>query len=107
MGLQVKTTVMLGRGFGLNKAVQKAARETQSYALEQLRMVTPVRTGYLASRWNTRLNGSVLVLENDAPYAGFVENGTRFMRARPMAKKVAPKARDYFMRRVGYNAITL
>ena len=56
--------------------------------LRELDVTTPVRTGYLRSRNQTRLSGTLrggsLVLEvfNDASYALFVEMGIRGRRAR-------------------------
>lgn len=44
---------------------------------------TPVRTGYLKSRWRIDLpGGGAFVMSNDAPYAAFVEFGTGRMEGR-------------------------
>ncbi len=69
--------------------VEAAAREAVKDGETEARRHSPVRTGYLRSRnkgvlhgWTT---GGILraTLENDAPYALFVEVGTRRMRAQP------------------------
>jgi len=106
-GLEVSVEVKLNSRVldGLRPAMRRAALEAKSYAEEQLRAETPVRTGRLASNWVVYDNVNSLTLSNKTPYAGFVEYGTRFMRARPMATAVAPRVRDYYLRRVGYNAI--
>ena len=48
---------------------------------------TPVRTGKLQGAWNSRNAkfGRVSEINNDTPYAGFVENGSSKIRPRKMA----------------------
>lgn len=106
-GLTVDVEVKLNSRLldGLKPAMRKAALEAKAYAETQLRLETPVRTGRLASNWVVHQNVNSLTLSNKTPYAGFVEYGTRFMKARPMATAVAPRVKDYYLRRVGYNAI--
>lgn len=48
---------------------------------------TPVLTGALRSSWTPRLTTQELHITTDKHYAGFVEEGTRFMTGRHMAKK--------------------
>lgn len=106
-GLTVAVEVKLESNIlkGFDPVVRKAALEAKAYAEERLRQVSPVRTGRLASNWIVDANLTSLTMRNPTPYAGFVEYGTRFMAARPMASRVAPEVRDYYLRRVGYNAI--
>ena len=106
-GLTVEVDVKLSSGIlnGLRPAMRRASLEAKAYAETALREVTPVRTGRLASNWVVKDNLNGLTLSNQTPYAGFVEYGTRFMRARPMATRVAPAVREYYLKRVGYNAI--
>jgi hypothetical protein len=107
VGLTVDVKIKLNSNVldGLRPVMRRAALEAKAYAEEQLRAATPVRTGRLASNWVVTDNLNSLTLSNKTPYAGFVEYGTRFMRARPMATAVAPRVKDYYLRRVGYNAI--
>lgn len=108
-GLSVDVEVQLEANFlkGFEGAVRKAALEAKSYAETQLAAVTPVRTGQLARNWVVSANWTSISMVNNTPYAGFVEYGTRKMAARPMATAVAPRVKDYYLRRVGYNAIKM
>lgn len=108
-GLTVEVEVKLNDRWvdGLRPALRQAALEAKAYAEEQLRAVTPVRTGRLAANWIVDDNLNGLTMRNPVPYSGFVEYGTKFMKARPMATLVAPRVKDYYLRRVGYNAIKL
>ena len=72
----------------LKKVKKRAEREGAGYGVERAMRYVPVRTG--------KLRLSIKVYDNDSfgsdvRYAGFVEDGTRFMRARPY---LAPAARD-------------
>lgn len=49
----------------------------------------PVRTGRLAASRSIDTRADVAVLSWDAPYAGFVHYGTRYMPARPFATDAA------------------
>lgn len=102
-GLTVDISVNLDKRGSIN-AIRTAVSETRGYAEEQLRAITPVDTGLLQSNWEvTQPNYKTLKIHNPTYYAGFVEYGTRKMRAQPMATVVAPKLRKYFLQRIGYN----
>lgn len=51
---------------------QKVAEEMQQRVMDR----TPVRSGYLKSRWQVVYTTTGFTLGNDAPYASFVEFGT-------------------------------
>lgn len=85
---------------------QPSAEETtkiESFALNYLRDVTPVRTGRLRSGWRVSAVGSTLSVTNNVPYAGYVENGTRKMRARSMANQTNEPTIDFAARVSGAN----
>lgn len=46
----------------------------------------PIDTGYLKSRNEYKIASNELFLQNDAHYAGYVENGTSKMAAQPFMK---------------------
>lgn len=108
-GLTVEVEVKLNNRWfdGLKPSLRMASLEAKAYAEEQLRADSPVRSGWLAANWLVDDNLNGLTMRNPVPYSGFVEYGTKFMKARPMATLVAPRVKDYYLRRVGYNAIKL
>ena len=103
---QVRVTEQLSQGFSVSEASRQAALQTAAWAEQQLRVISPKRSGLLASNWKARVSNNTLILENPTYYAGFVEYGTRKMAARPMAQIVAPQARDYYMRQLGKRFIS-
>ena len=52
---------------------------------------TPVRTGYLKSRWIKEANINYTLISNDAPYAIYVEEGTSKMAPHYMVKSSLKK----------------
>ena len=100
-GLTVRVTEQLSQGFSVSEVSRQAALQTATWAEEQLKAMSPRRTGLLASNWKARVSNNTLIIENPTYYAGFVEYGTRKMAARPMAQIVAPRAREYYMRQLG------
>lgn len=103
-GFQVNINVKLKNGF--DPRLDQVALQTAEWAEQRLREISPVskvsrRDKHLRDIWKATVEGTSLVLSNDAPYSGFVEYGTKKMEARPMAQVVAPQARDYYMRQLG------
>lgn len=70
-------------------------QKLQSYTLNYLRDVTPVRTGLLRSSWNVEVNGSQVSISNPVHYARYVNYGTRRMRARNMTGDAIPAAEEF------------
>jgi len=68
----------------LKTVVQKVAEEEAPKIVERAKQIVPVRTGALRNSIYYRITG-FLGFEVGASmhYAGFVEYGTRYMRARP------------------------
>ena len=62
------------------------------------------QTGRFAASWRleevTAGDGSMLRLTNDAPYAGFLKTGTRFMIARPIEEKIAVETEPLITRNI-------
>lgn len=102
---QVRVTEQLSQGFSVSEVSRQAALQTAAWAEQRLRVISPKRSGLLASNWSARVSNNTLILENPTYYAGFVEYGTKKMSARPMAQIVAPQARDYYMRQLGKSFI--
>lgn len=73
----------------------EVASKIQSYALNFLRDVTPVRTGRLINGWNVAVVGSQVLVTNDVEYAGFVDGGTSRMAARDMTSQTEPAVIDF------------
>jgi HK97 gp10 family phage protein len=67
----------------MQKAVQTEVDRVANQGFNEIIGNTPVRTGYLKSRWKITFdsNGG-FTIENDAPYASFVEFGTGRMEGR-------------------------
>jgi hypothetical protein len=65
-------------------AIARAANIAKTFGLALISARTPVDTGLLRSNWKAKLEGNGIVWQNDTSYAGFVELGTRKMRARHM-----------------------
>lgn len=82
-----RTPQLMSRHF--NSAIQKATFLIQSKSM----MATPVDTGFLRSSHRTSFSGGGLgfsgTVEPTAYYAGFVHEGTKFMRGRPFLKQAA------------------
>lgn len=72
-----------------NDAIKKATLLVES----QSKMRTPVLTGFLRSSHTTSFTGSGLnfsgVVEPTAKYAGFVHEGTKYMRGQPFLRRGA------------------
>lgn len=83
-------------GTTIPKAVTKAVASTQKFAELTLKANTPVKTGNLRSKWSVMQTKKGLGISNAAPYAIYVEMGTRKMRPRNMLKNSLPIINEYF-----------
>lgn len=81
-------------------AIRKAAQAALTYGITAVKAKTPVDTGLLRSQWEGRLDGRGVRFQNNTPYAVFVENGTRSMRARPMLSSTLPEVQAVFQQRL-------
>jgi HK97 gp10 family phage protein len=88
LGLRILSQVHYG--------MVEAAMEAQMIA----RSLAPVRTGRLRSSiyWRTygKYVGEKVEIGASAPYAGFVEHGTRFMAPRPFLRPAVERAMQSF-----------
>jgi hypothetical protein len=60
----------------LIEGVQNLPQRLGEELLARVKARTPVRSGYLQSRWQVVLTPTTLTLGNDARYASYVEFGT-------------------------------
>lgn len=74
---------------------EEVASKIQSYTLNYLRDVTPVRTGRLINGWNVAVVGSQVLVTNDVHYAAYVDGGTSRMSAREMTSQTEPAVIDF------------
>lgn len=73
-------------------------KEFGAAVVEEAKAISPVRTGYLRSRIQSRTMWGSLWLGTDCPYAPWVEFGTRFMAPRPhMAPAVLKVSGEFEM----------
>jgi len=97
--MSVKITGKLFTG-KVTKAVRRSIRATERDAINILRRNTPVDTGLLRSKWGaipkTGRGYAQLTLYNNTYYAGYVEEGTRHMRGRFMARRSLPQIQKVF-----------
>jgi len=73
----------------LNENEKAGLELAGEFLVGKMNIYTPVRTGYLRSRNSYQISKNELYLQNDAPYAGFVEYGTYKMKAQPFMKPAA------------------
>lgn len=91
MGVQLTVEVdtssvieMLQAGIdGLEESLTEAMDQAGSQMADVARSIVPVRTGFLRSTIYHEVDGLSLTLTADASYAGYVELGTRYMKAEP------------------------
>lgn len=91
------------KGKAIPRAVQKAVDSTQAFAELTLKANTPVKTGKLRSSWNVMQHKKGLALTNAAPYALYVEMGTRRMKPRNMVKDSMPIISAHFEKELKRN----
>lgn len=66
----------------LQKEVTAAVIDIGNDAFSEMESNTPVRTGFLKSRWNFQESSTGFEITNDCEYASFVEFGTGRMSGR-------------------------
>jgi hypothetical protein len=69
------------------QAIHRALQQESTRRLDTLRRLTPVRTGRMRSSWRAThaTGGKISVLENDAPYSGYVFRKNRPLQVAAMA----------------------
>lgn len=81
--------------------VRNAVKATMRSAVPIMKAVTPVDTGYLRSQWKAALNTftdyRLDVISNTTPYGVFVDEGTRYIKARNFVAKGAKQIEDEFL----------
>lgn len=68
---------------GMQRHVYRGLHSFATDIKHTARKLVPVRTGYLRSTIYSKIREWVAEIGAEAPYAMFVELGTRYMRARP------------------------
>lgn len=91
----------LADGFAVSPAIKKATENTLKFGLKLVKSNTPIKTGRMKSSWNATLEGYGIRWSNDAPYASFVEGGTRRMAPRAPLAKAIPAIRAEFRKQLG------
>ena len=81
-------------------AIRKAAQAALTYGITAVKAKTPVLTGLLRSQWEGKLEGNGVRMINNAPYAIYVEMGTRNMPARAMLQRTMPEMTAVFQKRL-------
>ena len=76
--------------------IREAVKETAEYARQILPPVTPKDTGRMSRSWSVKAGDRTLRIQNLAPYSGFVEYGTRKMKARPVMTDSLPAIASFF-----------
>ena len=84
----------------LDSACEKAVKDTCE---DIQRMAKPVRSGKLRNSIKTKVEGMKGEVYSDVSYAGYVENGTRKMRARPFLRPAYDACIKELMSRVVKN----
>ena len=67
----------------IKQAIRSALREIGERAVGDATDIVPVRTGNLRQSIGYSSDDSQVIIGSDVPYASYVEEGTRRMRARP------------------------
>lgn len=74
--------------------VKPAIKQTLDEGVDILKSLTPVRTGKMRDAWE--LNLSTRTIDNDVPYAKFIDLGTRFIQPFNITKQALPRIKDRF-----------
>lgn len=81
----------------ITPGIARAANIAKTYGVALIKAKTPVDTGLLKSSWKASLEGNGIRYTNEAPYAGFVEFGTRKMAPRVMMTSSLPEIQSVFI----------
>lgn len=73
-------------------AAQKTVEKAGNVALNKAQSTVPVRTGNLKNSLNVKTANLKVEVTASAPYASYVEYGTRFARAQPFMRLGAAEA---------------
>lgn len=100
---KVRITSPVFKAGAIAKAVAKAVPPTSNYGLPLVKAKTPVDTGLLVSRWNTKTIPYGMIWENNTPYAKFIEYGTSRIEAYKMYTSNEPGIIRSFERNIERN----
>lgn len=81
----------------ITPAIARAANVAKTFGTALIKAKTPVDTGKLKGDWRLKLEGGGIRITNEAPYAGFVEFGTKKMAARSMMSSSLPEIQSVFI----------
>lgn len=76
--------------------IREAIQETAKFAREILPPETPKDTGRMSRSWVVNVGDRTIRIQNFAPYSGFVNYGTRRMKARPVLEDNLPRIEAHF-----------
>jgi hypothetical protein len=77
----------------IDRVTEEGMKELAPLALDYANSLTPVRTGYLRSRNRVKVDGKVMTLSNDAPYARAVHDGNSRRMPQPFVSPVKEELR--------------
>lgn len=84
----------------LRRKLKKGLRDMSSDLTQELRNETPVDTGYAKSRWRKRNTKDGAVIQNDADYIEYLEDGHSKQAPngmfKPALNKIKHKIKSYF-----------
>lgn len=102
----VKFSGSLWSGKTVPSIISESVSETAAFLKRELPKVTPVKTGRMKNSWAVGHTRRFIMVTNTAKnkrgtiYAGFVEDGTRKMKARRPLGQTLPKAEEFFINQV-------
>lgn len=87
----------------IDSACEKAVKDTCEDIQRMAKQFAPARSGKLRDSIKTKVEGLKGEVYSDVSYAGYVENGTRKMRARPFLRPAYDACIKELMSRVVKN----
>ena len=78
------------------ESIQSALRKSGSNLEEKATHLVPVDTSNLKKSIKGQLKGMSYVVDANADYAGYVESGTRYMKAQPYMRPAYESAKSKF-----------
>ena len=98
IGLQQIQAKLAQAPDAMRRILRKALQEMAQVTKDEAQHLVPVDTGFLRSSIFYRTNAELeMVIGASAPYAGFVEYGTRYMRAQPFMRPALQNTRQQYM----------